>query len=74
MSAGKARMLTSRQVLPSLERLPQQSPNRPLADLNTRASPKKTNMAKVTLKNVYKIYAGDKGQDVTAVTDFNLDI
>jgi len=31
-------------------------------------------MAKVTLKNVYKIYAGDKGQDVTAVTDFNLDI
>ena len=31
-------------------------------------------MAKVTLKNVWKIYAGDKGKDVTAVYDFNLDI
>jgi multiple sugar transport system ATP-binding protein len=31
-------------------------------------------MAKVTLKNVYKIYPGDKGQDVTAVSDFNLEI
>jgi len=31
-------------------------------------------MAQVTLKNVYKIYKGDKGNDVTAVTDFNLDI
>jgi multiple sugar transport system ATP-binding protein len=31
-------------------------------------------MAKVTLKNIFKIYPGDKGNDVTAVTDFNLDI
>jgi len=31
-------------------------------------------MAKVTLKNVWKIYAGDKGKDVTAVFDFNLDV
>jgi multiple sugar transport system ATP-binding protein len=31
-------------------------------------------MAKVTLKNVYKIYPGDKGKEVTAVEDFNLDI
>jgi len=31
-------------------------------------------MAKVTLKNIYKIYPGDKGKDVTAVEDFNLDI
>ena len=31
-------------------------------------------MAKVALKNVFKIYPGDKGKDVTAVSDFNLDI
>jgi len=31
-------------------------------------------MAKVTLKNVFKIYPGDKGKDVTAVEDFNLDV
>ncbi|HEY5752911.1 MAG TPA: sn-glycerol-3-phosphate ABC transporter ATP-binding protein UgpC [Chthoniobacterales bacterium] len=31
-------------------------------------------MAKVTLKNVYKIYKGDKGKDVKAVRDFNLEI
>ncbi|CAN5402360.1 sn-glycerol-3-phosphate ABC transporter ATP-binding protein UgpC [soil metagenome] len=31
-------------------------------------------MAKVTLKNVFKIYPGDKGADVTAVENFNLDI
>ena len=31
-------------------------------------------MAKVTLKNIYKIYPGDKGKDVTAVENFNLDI
>ncbi len=31
-------------------------------------------MAKVTLKNVFKIYPGEKGKDVTAVQDFNLDI
>ncbi|MEO6848251.1 MAG: sn-glycerol-3-phosphate ABC transporter ATP-binding protein UgpC [Chthoniobacterales bacterium] len=31
-------------------------------------------MAKVILKNVFKIYKGDKGKDVTAVSDFNLEI
>ncbi len=31
-------------------------------------------MAKVLLKNVYKIYPGDKGKEVTAVRDFNMDI
>src|SRR5213595_3481867 len=31
-------------------------------------------MAKVSLKNVFKIYKGDKGKDVTAVEDFNLEI
>lgn len=31
-------------------------------------------MASVTLKNVFKIYKGEKGKDVTAVKDFNLDI
>ena len=31
-------------------------------------------MAQVSLKNVYKIYNGEKGNDVTAVTDFNLEI
>ncbi|MEO8205970.1 MAG: sn-glycerol-3-phosphate ABC transporter ATP-binding protein UgpC, partial [Chthoniobacterales bacterium] len=31
-------------------------------------------MAKVSLKNVFKIYKGDRGKDVTAVTDFNLEI
>jgi len=31
-------------------------------------------MAKVTLKHVYKKYAGDKGQQITAVEDFNLEI
>lgn len=31
-------------------------------------------MAKVTLKHVYKKYAGDKGQEVVAVKDFNLEI
>jgi multiple sugar transport system ATP-binding protein len=31
-------------------------------------------MAKVLLKNVCKIYKGDKGKDVTAVSDFNLEI
>jgi multiple sugar transport system ATP-binding protein len=31
-------------------------------------------MAKVTVKNVSKIYPGEKGRDVTAVSDVNLDI
>ncbi len=31
-------------------------------------------MAQVSLKNVYKIYPGEKGADVTAVTDFNLEV
>ncbi len=31
-------------------------------------------MAKVSLRNVFKIYKGDKGKDVTAVEDFNLEI
>src|SRR5215210_6850152 len=31
-------------------------------------------MARVTLKNVFKIYKGDKGKDVTAVEDFNLEV
>ena len=31
-------------------------------------------MSKVTLSNVYKIYPGDKGKDVTAVRDFNIEI
>jgi len=31
-------------------------------------------MAQVTLKNVFKIYKGDKGKDVLAVEDFNLEI
>ena len=31
-------------------------------------------MAKVTLKNVYKRYPSDKGKEVTAVQDFNLEI
>ncbi len=31
-------------------------------------------MAKVTLKNVYKIYPGERGKDVTAVEDFSLEI
>ncbi|MFZ4598302.1 MAG: ABC transporter ATP-binding protein [Terrimicrobiaceae bacterium] len=31
-------------------------------------------MAKVTLTNVFKIYPGDKGKDVTAVRNFNIDI
>ncbi|MES2309744.1 MAG: sn-glycerol-3-phosphate ABC transporter ATP-binding protein UgpC [Verrucomicrobiota bacterium] len=31
-------------------------------------------MAKVVLENVYKIYAGDQGKDVTAVEDVNLTI
>ncbi len=31
-------------------------------------------MAKVTLTNIYKIYPGDKGKDVTAVRDFNIEI
>jgi len=31
-------------------------------------------MAKVTLTNIYKIYSGDKGKDVTAVRDFNIEI
>ncbi|HEY4284446.1 MAG TPA: sn-glycerol-3-phosphate ABC transporter ATP-binding protein UgpC [Chthoniobacterales bacterium] len=31
-------------------------------------------MAKVTVKNVFKIYPADKGRDVTAVSDVNLDI
>lgn len=31
-------------------------------------------MAKVTVKNVYKIYAGEKGRDVTAVSDVSLEI
>src|ERR1700712_5881679 len=31
-------------------------------------------MAKVTVQHVYKIYPGDKGRDVTAVTDVNLEI
>jgi multiple sugar transport system ATP-binding protein len=31
-------------------------------------------MAKVTLKNVYKVYPGDRCKEVTAVEDFSLDI
>lgn len=31
-------------------------------------------MSKVILKNVFKIYKGDKGQDIAAVRDFNLEI
>jgi multiple sugar transport system ATP-binding protein len=31
-------------------------------------------MAHVTLKSVYKIYPGDKGADVTAVRDFNIEV
>ena len=31
-------------------------------------------MAKVSLINIYKIYPGDKGKDVTAVRDFNIEI
>ena len=31
-------------------------------------------MAKVTLNNIYKIYPGEKGGEVTAVSDVNLDI
>ncbi|MBN8708260.1 MAG: sugar ABC transporter ATP-binding protein [Verrucomicrobia bacterium 61-8] len=31
-------------------------------------------MAKVSLKNVFKIYPGENGGDVTAVTDFNLEV
>jgi multiple sugar transport system ATP-binding protein len=31
-------------------------------------------MAKVTVKNVYKIYPGEKGRDVTAVSDVSLDV
>ena len=31
-------------------------------------------MAKVTVQNIYKIYPGDKGRDVTAVTDVSLEI
>jgi multiple sugar transport system ATP-binding protein len=31
-------------------------------------------MAKVTLKNVYKIYPGERGKEVAAVEDFNLEI
>ncbi len=31
-------------------------------------------MATVSLKNVYKIYPGEKGREVTAVCDFNLEI
>jgi multiple sugar transport system ATP-binding protein len=31
-------------------------------------------MAKVIIENVYKVYAGDKGKEVTAVEDFNLHI
>jgi multiple sugar transport system ATP-binding protein len=31
-------------------------------------------MAKVTVQNVYKIYPGDKGRDVTAVSDVSLEI
>src|SRR5471030_2762990 len=31
-------------------------------------------MAKVSLQSVYKIYKGDKGKDVMAVQDFNLEV
>jgi multiple sugar transport system ATP-binding protein len=31
-------------------------------------------MAKVTVKNVYKIYPGEKGPDVTAVDDVSLEV
>ncbi len=31
-------------------------------------------MAKVTLTDIYKIYPGDKGKDITAVRDFNIEI
>ena len=31
-------------------------------------------MSKVTLKNVYKIYPGERGKDVTAVENFSLEI
>lgn len=31
-------------------------------------------MAKVSVRNVFKIYSGEKGQDVTAVQDLNLEV
>ena len=31
-------------------------------------------MAKVTLKNVYKIYPGERGKEVTAVENFSLEV
>lgn len=31
-------------------------------------------MAKVTLKNIHKVYTGEKGREITAVTDFNLEV
>ncbi len=31
-------------------------------------------MAKVSVRNVFKIYPGDKGQDITAVKDVNLEV
>ena len=34
----------------------------------------RSGMAKVTLKNVYKTYPGERGKEVTAVEDFNLEI
>jgi multiple sugar transport system ATP-binding protein len=51
-------------------------PRLPIGDLKFPGNNQKSthSMAKVNLKNVYKIYPGDKGKDVTAVTDFNLDI
>src|SRR5687767_11050964 len=76
VSAGLPEGLTPAPVSLLWTAYPQQSPDRPLRDLNTRAFDNQTEivMAKVTLKNVFKIYPGDKGADVTAVTDFNLDI
>src|SRR4051794_18626394 len=62
--------LTPRPLFPTVCPL-QQAADRPSASLNTRAIPqnpkKGPKMAKVTLKNVFKIYPGDKGKDVTAV-------
>ena len=31
-------------------------------------------MAKVSLKNVFKIYQGERSKEVTAVEDFNLEV
>ncbi len=45
-----------------------------LADSKSEESRTEARMSKVTLKNVYKIYPGERGKDVTAVEDFSLEI